>query len=133
MFSFYDQLIIYLCEIRDRARLIARLITRSRGLARLNTVWYQQKQNSNLTTAQINAAINNFNIDKFVFQQFKTFYSNSAKEIKINKNENHKTNAKMIIKWINNLKSKTIDFDEKTKLTNVFEKIFNNDEIQKFL
>ena len=43
MFSFYDQLIIYLCEIRDRARLIARLVTKSRGLARLNTVWYQQE------------------------------------------------------------------------------------------
>ena len=43
MFSFYDQLIIYLCEIRDRARLIARLVTKSRGLAKLNTVWYQQR------------------------------------------------------------------------------------------
>ena len=42
MFSFYDQLIIYLCEIRDRVRLIPRLIMRSRGLARLDTVWYQQ-------------------------------------------------------------------------------------------
>ena len=42
MFSFYNQLIIYLCEIRDRVRLISRLITRSRGLARLDTVWYQQ-------------------------------------------------------------------------------------------
>ena len=42
MFSFYDQLIIYLCETRDRVRLIARLVTRSRGLARLDTVWYQQ-------------------------------------------------------------------------------------------
>ena len=42
MFSFYDQLVIYLCEIRDRVRLIARLVTRSRGLARLDTVWYQQ-------------------------------------------------------------------------------------------
>ena len=41
MFSFYDQLIIYLCKIRDRVRLIPRLVTRSRGLARLNTVWYQ--------------------------------------------------------------------------------------------
>ena len=38
---FNDQLAIYLCETRDRARLIARLITRSRGLARLDTVWYQ--------------------------------------------------------------------------------------------
>ena len=38
MFSFYDQLVIYLCEIRDRARLIARLITKSRGLTKLNTV-----------------------------------------------------------------------------------------------
>ena len=47
MFSFYDQLIIYLCEIRDRARLIARLVTRSRGLARLNTVWYQHHVNDN--------------------------------------------------------------------------------------
>ena len=42
MFLFYNQLIIYLCEIRDRVRLIARLVTRSRGLARLDTVWYQQ-------------------------------------------------------------------------------------------
>ena len=41
MFSFYDQLVIYLCEIRDRARLMARLVTKSRGLARLDTVWYQ--------------------------------------------------------------------------------------------
>ena len=41
MFSFYDQLIIYLCEIRDRVRLIPRLVTRSRGLAKLDTVWYQ--------------------------------------------------------------------------------------------
>ena len=38
MFSFYDQLAIYLCEIRDRARLMARLITKSRDLAKLNTV-----------------------------------------------------------------------------------------------
>ena len=38
MFSFYDQVIIYLCEIHDRVRLIARLITRSRDLAKLNTV-----------------------------------------------------------------------------------------------
>ena len=38
MFSFYDQLIIYLCETRDRARLIARLVTRLRGLVRLDTV-----------------------------------------------------------------------------------------------
>ena len=44
MFSFYDQLVIYLCEIRDRVRLIPRLVTRSRGLARLDTVWYQQKK-----------------------------------------------------------------------------------------
>ena len=41
MFSFYDQLIIYLCEIRDRVRLVPRLVTKSRGLARLDTVWYQ--------------------------------------------------------------------------------------------
>ena len=38
MFSFYDQLVIYLCETRDRARLIARLITKSRDLIKLNTV-----------------------------------------------------------------------------------------------
>ena len=42
MFSFYDQLIIYLCKIRDRVRLILRLITKSRGLIRLDTVRYQQ-------------------------------------------------------------------------------------------
>ena len=62
----------------------------------------------------------------------KTFYSNSTKKIKISKNKNHKTNTKMIINWINNLKSKTMNFDEKTKLTNVFERIFNNDKIQFF-
>ena len=38
MFSFYDQLAIYLCEIRDRVQLIARLITKSRDLIKLNTV-----------------------------------------------------------------------------------------------
>ena len=37
----------------------------------------------------------------------------------------------MIIKWIDDLKSKMMNFDEKTKLTNVFEKIFDNNEIQK--
>ena len=40
MFSFYVQLVIYLCEICDRVCLIARLVTESRSLARLNTVWY---------------------------------------------------------------------------------------------
>ena len=38
MFSFYDQLAIYLCEIHDRVCLILRLITKSRDLAKLNTV-----------------------------------------------------------------------------------------------
>ena len=38
MFLFYDQLIIYLCEIRDRLRLMARLITKIRDLIKLNTV-----------------------------------------------------------------------------------------------
>ena len=89
----------------------------------------EKKQNSNSTTAQINATINNFDIDKFVFQRFETFYSNSTKKIEIDENKNHKTNAKMIIKWINDLKSKIMNFDEKTKLTNVFKKIFDNDEI----
>ena len=37
----------------------------------------------------------------------------------------------MIIKWIDDLKSKMINFDKKTKLTNIFEKIFDNDKIQK--
>ena len=37
----------------------------------------------------------------------------------------------MIIKWIDDLKLKMINFDEKIKLTNVFEKIFDNDKIQK--
>ena len=37
----------------------------------------------------------------------------------------------MIIKWIDDLKSKIMNFDEKTKLTNIFEKIFDNNEIQK--
>ena len=58
----------------------------------------KKKQNSNLTIAQINAAINNIDIDKFIFQRFRTFYSNSTKKIKINENKNHKINAKMIIK-----------------------------------
>ena len=35
----------------------------------------------------------------------------------------------MIIKYINDLKSKIMNFDKKTKLTNVFKKIFDNDEI----
>ena len=80
---------------------------------------------------QINAAINNFDIDRFVFKHFETFYSNLAKKTEIDENKNHKMNAKMIIKWIDDLKSKMINFDEKTKLTNVFEKIFDNNEIQK--
>ena len=91
----------------------------------------EQKQNSNSTITQINATINNFNIDKFLFQGFKTFYLNSAKKTEINENKNYKTNAKIIIKWINDLKLKTMNFDEKTKLMNVFEKIFDNDKIQK--
>ena len=72
----------------------------------------------------------NFDVDKFVSFQFEIFYSNSTKEIKINVNKNHKTNnAKIIIKWIDDLKSKMMNFDEKTKLTNIFEKVFDNDEI----
>ena len=45
----------------------------------------KKKQNNNSTTAQINAAIKNFDIDKFVFQRFKTFYTNSTKKIKSSK------------------------------------------------
>ena len=51
-----------------------------------------------MTIVQINAAINDFDIDKFVFQQFETFYSNSTKKTEINENKNHKMNAKIIIK-----------------------------------
>ena len=47
----------------------------------------KKKQNSNSTTAQINAAINDFDIDKFVFQRFRTFYSNSTKKTETNKNK----------------------------------------------
>ena len=58
----------------------------------------KKKQNSNLTTTQINARINDFNIRKFIFQQFKIFYSNLTKKTNINENKNYKINAKIIIK-----------------------------------
>ena len=65
------------------------------------------------------------------FNDSEHFIQIQQKKIETDKNKNYTINAKIIIKWIDDLKSKTINFDEKTKLTNVFEKIFDNNEIQK--
>ena len=90
MFSFYDQLIIYVCEIYDRVRLIARLVTRSRGLARLNTVWYQQ----NWSCMKFNSWIILMKTKKIRFDLLFHFRLNFYL-----KNQNHLTNRKKFARF----------------------------------